>query len=523
MKQWRAIMKWNTGKAQRVIWLAVLVAMCAGIVDAAVMRINLNDGKALVGEVISFAGGIYVVQLQSGERVKISEKEVKSISYDVKGAGAAPPPPADLRFAGSNTVGERLVPELLMAYLTQLGAHDLRWQDNQPEDERRLAVGDAVGKLLPRSVQVAAHGTGTGFPALQSGEAEVAMASRQINDQELIGSISLGDLRGVDSEHTIALDGLAVIVHSTNRVSTLSTEQLAKVFSCALTDWSQIGGAPGAIHLYARDNKSGTFDTFKHFVLDPYKAALCAAAKRFESSTELSSSVAADTNGIGFIGLPYILNARALRVRECDLAYDPSPFAVKSEEYPLARRLYLYTPEKPASKFVGDFVQFALSDAGQQVAQKEGFVSQEIAIDSTNTQEARLAAAGLSAHGTAILHELLQTTLTASRLSVTFRFHPGSERLDTKALRDVDRLARFMRTPASQGKSLLLLGFADNHGSYRANEDLSRRRAEAVAKALRGAGVTVAEVRGFGEEAPVACNTTPAGSERNRHVEVWLR
>jgi phosphate transport system substrate-binding protein len=233
--------------------------------------------------------------------------------------------------------------------------------------------------------------------------------------------------------------------------------------------------------------------------------------------------VSADPNGIGFIGLPYILNARALKIIECDLFYDPSPFAIKSEEYPLARRLYLYTPERPKSPFVSDFVEYALSDGAQPVVEREKFVSQVIQPDVDNTQDARLVAAGLFTQSSEMLRDLLRTTRGASRLSVTFRFRSGSEKLDSKATRDLERLARFMKTSAAQGKELFLLGFADNRGDYKTNQGLSQRRAEAVAEGLRAKGVRATLVKGFGEEAPVACNTTDVGSERNRHVEVWLR
>jgi outer membrane protein OmpA-like peptidoglycan-associated protein len=80
-----------------------------------------------------------------------------------------------------------------------------------------------------------------------------------------------------------------------------------------------------------------------------------------------------------------------------------------------------------------------------------------------------------------------------------------------------------MKTPAAQGKELLLLGFADSRGSYKANQGPSQRRAEAVAEALRSKVVRVALVKGFSSEAPVACNTNDIGAERNRHVEVWWR
>jgi hypothetical protein len=60
-----------------------------------------------------------------------------------------------------------------------------------------------------------------------------------------------------------------VIISPRNPVAKLSLQQLQGIFSGAISDWSQVGGAAGRINVYARDSKSGTFDTFKTLVLDP--------------------------------------------------------------------------------------------------------------------------------------------------------------------------------------------------------------------------------------------------------------
>ena len=68
-------------------------------------------------------------------------------------------------------------------------------------------------------------------------------------------------------------------------------------------------------------------------------------------------------------------------------------------------------------------------------------------------------------------------------------------------------------------------GHTDTDGSAEHNQDLSQRRAQAVADALSGQGVTSSRmtVEGFGFDRPVASNADDAGKAKNRRVEIVLR
>ena len=134
------------------------------------------------------------------------------------------------------------------------------------------------------TVTIAAHGSGTGFTAIGQGSAELAASSRPIKDSESASLSSLGNMKSRDAEQVIAIDGLAIVLHPSNPIDALSTLQLAQIFSGEVSDWSQLGGRPGAINLYARDDNSGTFDTFKELVLGANGKQLSAKAKRFAVS-----------------------------------------------------------------------------------------------------------------------------------------------------------------------------------------------------------------------------------------------
>lgn len=69
-----------------------------------------------------------------------------------------------------------------------------------------------------------------------------------------------------------------------------------------------------------------------------------------------------------------------------------------------------------------------------------------------------------------------------------------------------------------------VIGHTDNTGAAAYNQDLSQRRAQAVASVLINAGVAPQRIRsiGRGEDAPIASNLTPQGQAQNRRVEIII-
>jgi phosphate transport system substrate-binding protein len=411
-----------------------------------------------------------------------------------------------VRLHGSNTIGAELGPALAEGFLRKrTGATVLR---------RRIALDELVleartddGTL--EAVEVFAHGSSTAFADLASGQCDIGMSSRRIHEDEVHKLSSFGDLSSAASEQVIALDGIAVIVNPHNGLSSLTKTQIADVFAGRVRNWSELGGPNLPIALYARDDKSGTYDSFKHMVLGD--RPLSPDTKRFESSEELSDGVAADARAIGFIGLPYVRSAKAVMVQEAgSLPLLPSPMTVATEDYALARRLYLYIP-LGASLVAHDFVDFVLSEEGQRLVEGSGFVDLRPECDPNAAQ-----------CGTACPAEYREAVQGGCRLSVNFRFDRGSTQLDTRALRDLQRIVALMGSSKEQ-RSLLLFGFSDARGTRGDNLFLSRQRADIVASQLRARGLKIGVARGFGPDMPVADDATEEGRERNRRVEVWLR
>lgn len=409
-----------------------------------------------------------------------------------------------LSLHGSNTIGERLAPALLTAWLAEVGCSTP--QRTEPAlDVIRLAAqceGEAV------DIEVQAHGTSTGFAALKAGQADLWMASRPVAATELAQLPEAIALDRPEREQVIALDGLSVIVHPDLPLKSLDMGQLRAVFSGQVRNWNAVGGPDLPISLHARDDQSGTWDSFRSMVLGA--AAFAPAARRYESSTALVAAVAAESGAIGFVGLVALDGkARALAIADGGATpLPPSAALVAVEDYPLTRRLYLYA-RLDLSVFGLRFLDFVQSRAGQAVVARSGLVPMEI-----ETVPLPPAAAADPAYS--------EVVAGAQRLGLNFRFSEQTATLDSRAERDLERLVEYMQQPERRGHRLRLAGFADSREMPYAALALSTDRADYIASRLNRAGIAVDKVRGLGQWLPVADNGNPAGRARNRRVEVWL-
>ncbi|GAA5314922.1 MAG: phosphate ABC transporter substrate-binding/OmpA family protein [Candidatus Pelagadaptatus aseana] len=408
----------------------------------------------------------------------------------------------DITIHGSNTLGAKLIPECAKGFLENKGVNNPRLTITA-ENEFLIQGSDP----FPR-IAIAAHGSSTGFRSLNSGSADIGMSSRPIKQKEVDQLSFLGHMTNRASEHPVALDGLAILVHQSNAIDALNTDQIAQIFSGQINNWKMLGGPDQAINLHARDNNSGTWDTFKNLVLRKVYT-LDARAKRYESNDDLSDAVAADPAAIGFSGLASVRNSKALLVSYADTQpVAAGRLSVATEDYPLTRRLFLYTPEK-APVITREFIEFCQSQQGQDIVKDVGYISQNIIAVAHNID--RSAPADYQAIAS-----------QGQRLSVNFRFNHNSAKLDNKAFWDVGRLKSFMALPQNRGKQLVLVGFNDRATTDDRSKILSKLRATAVRSALFRNDIAVSKTLGLGDYMPVASSGTSSAAAKNGRVEVWL-
>jgi len=469
--------------------------------------------QGLLG-VVLLVGLVFGFNVFQGPEGGTADVQALAVSTESKGATSEQTVLKEkrlFRLHGSNTIGETLAPELLKAFLMNQGAEGIQLRTTAVEVENNLLFRMPGDGFISR-IEMQAHGSSTGFKSLDQGDTDLAMASRRIRDAENDKlSSRYGDLKSKGTEHIIGMDGLAVIVNPANSVSHLSTAQLAMLFSGTVENWSAFGGPDLPVRVYARDANSGTWDSFKSMVLKKHDKKLSPNAKRIESSIELSDQVSKEQGAIGFIGLPYILRAKALAISDEENAQPiyPTSFTISTEDYPLVRRLYMYEPATVGTGSVIDqFIRFVLSDKGQDVVKEAGFISQNV-YKTRPVLSSQLPPA------------YMQLTKNAERLSLNFRFHSGTIMLDNKAQRDLDRVVKYFED--HPGQSAILVGFSDSIGEPAVNQQISQQRAQAVEQALLARGINVQVIQGLGEAVPIASNITSAGRQRNRRVEIWVR
>ena len=414
------------------------------------------------------------------------------------------------RVAGSNTVGARLAPSCAKDYLINIGLDDVEVRPASVANEQMIQ-GRVAGTEHWQQIFIAAHGSSTGFKSLLSGEADLAVSSRPIKGKEVKKLLRFGNMRSPEAEHTVAIDGLAVLVHPSNPVDSLTVQQVAQIFAGQIDNWRLVGGPDLAISLYARDDRSGTWDTFKNLVFAK-RYQLSPDANRFESNDELSDRVSEDVGAIGFSGLASVRKAKLLAVAD-DNTHPllPRRLTVATEDYPLSRRLFIYQPRDAAgqSKHVDAFIDHCLSERGQTLVADVGFVTQNIiAVDQPVYENAPVAYQNLASK--------------AQRLSVNFRFNNGSSVLDNKALKDIERVALYLSQPEQQGRDVYLVGFTDANTQQRHDNLIARFRALSVQAKLMREKVAVTSSYSLGAFMPIASEKNRIAKLKNARVEIWV-
>ena len=237
--------------------------------------------------------------------------------------------------------------------------------------ERYQALNPAVG------IAVTGGGSGTGIAALINGTVDIANASRGIKDKEIQSAKD----NGVEPvEHVIARDAIAVIVHPSNPIDTLSLSQISDIYTGKYTNWSQLGGEDHPIVLLSRESNSGTHVYFLEQVIrlgDKESTVLFSPDTLLLPSSEgIGTEVRHNPNAIGYDGLGYVtddMKTIAVSTDPDSPPVKPTVATVNSGDYPIARDLYMYTNGEPEGQ-VKVYMEWLMSSEAQQIVLDLGFV-----------------------------------------------------------------------------------------------------------------------------------------------------
>ena len=237
------------------------------------------------------------------------------------------------------------------------------------------------------NIQIQAAGSSTAPPALTEGTGNLGPMSRKMKDVEL---------QAFEAKHgykptaiPVAVDALAVFVNKDNPIKGLTMEQVDGIFSAnrlcggsKIDTWGDLGltgdFADKPFQLFGRNSVSGTYGYFKEEAL--CKGDFKGNVNEQPGSASVVQSVSQSLNGIGYSGIGY----KTSSVRALPLAKRGTTNFVEADEahaldgtYPLGRFLYVYVnkaPNKPLEPLELEFVKLMLSQEGQQVVVKDGYI-----------------------------------------------------------------------------------------------------------------------------------------------------
>ena len=244
-------------------------------------------------------------------------------------------------------------------------------------------------------IQIEGKGSSTAPPALISGTAQLGPMSRPMKSSEIDDFEKKYGYK--PTAIGVALDALAVYVNKDNPIQNLSIEQLDGIFSSTrscgasenITRWGQagLGGewANASISLYGRNSASGTYGYFKEHALckGDYKNSV----KEQPGSAAVIEGITNDRYAIGYSGMGYKtagVKFVPLSPKGSSKVYEASTDTVYAGTYPLSRYLYVYVNRAPGQSLdplVREFLTYVLSQEGQEIVVKDGFVplAEEIA------------------------------------------------------------------------------------------------------------------------------------------------
>lgn len=225
-------------------------------------------------------------------------------------------------------------------------------------------------------VAVTGGGSGTGISAMINGTVDIANASRKMKDKELTAAKANGIS---PMEHVVGFDALAVYVHTSNPIESITLEDLAGIYGEGgdIEKWSQIGvNMPGSDEIVrvSRQNNSGTYVYFQEAVLGKARDFKLGSLD-MHGSKDVVELVEKTPGAIGYSGLAYATGHVKMVPVVSAKTGTPVMASVESASdstYPIARPLFMYTRGAPEGD-VKIYLDWILSPTGQTIILNKGY------------------------------------------------------------------------------------------------------------------------------------------------------
>ncbi|MBP3940785.1 MAG: phosphate ABC transporter substrate-binding protein [Christensenellaceae bacterium] len=203
-------------------------------------------------------------------------------------------------------------------------------------------------------------GSGSGIKAVQEGRCDIGLSSRDLKAEEKEAGLSATIL---------AYDGIALIVNPENPINDLSLEQIAKIYTGEITNWSAVGGNDAEIVLIGREAGSGTRDGFESITGTQDN---CKYRQELTSTGDVITTVAQNPNAIGYASVASVKDTVKAITIDGVAATEEN---IKSGSYVVQRPFVLVTKtDEELSEAAQDFFAYITSDEANKIITAAGVV-----------------------------------------------------------------------------------------------------------------------------------------------------
>ncbi len=229
------------------------------------------------------------------------------------------------------------------------------------------SVGPLVEKLAEANkgendkIEVNQIGSSAGITNAIKGVSEIGMSSRDLKEEEKAEGLK---------ETIIAHDGIAVVVHTANKVGNLTMEQVKEIYTGKITNWSELGGDDAEIVVVSREDGSGSRDAFQE-IIGFESAELSKDAVVANGNGNIKTTVNNNEQAIGYVSFEY-LDASVSPVMIDGV--EATQENVLEGAYSLSRPFIMVYKEGSISKEGKQFIDYILSEDGQKIVSGSGAI-----------------------------------------------------------------------------------------------------------------------------------------------------
>lgn len=202
-------------------------------------------------------------------------------------------------------------------------------------------------------------GSSAGIEDTIMGVNDLGASSREVKESELEKGLEVA---------VFAYDGIALITHPNNPVSDLSLEQVSKIYSGEIKNWSEVGGNDANIIVMSREGASGTRGAFEELV-GLKDSGITEDATIVEGNGNLQSAVSGNENAIGYVSFSFIdESVKALTIGGVNANADE----VKAAKYSLSRPFLFVYKADSLTEQTKAFLEYIVTPEAQVAVENHG-------------------------------------------------------------------------------------------------------------------------------------------------------